>query len=135
VRYFLLKNTKVDAFLYKQLALIVIVAHRTGMRISEILKIRLVDVEDSAAYWVQVRESEFGGHKTASARRKIPMGALLTERELALFEDVFSIRKVLFRDSNPARVLLFSADGSATGLFDQGYVSKIVSTLMSNVYG
>lgn len=135
VSYLLSSGPSIELVVRRQLALILVIAHRTGMRISEILKIRLYDVENSNAMWVFVRESEFGGHKTASAKRKIPLGALLTETEMRLFEDILSYRKVLFDENNPRRVLLFSADGSATGMFDQGFVSRVISDLMSQIYG
>lgn len=135
VSHLLQDGPSIELVVRRQLALILVIAHRTGMRISEILKIRLHDVENSQAMWVFVLESEFGGHKTASAKRKISLGTLLTEMELQLFEDILSNRKLMFDENNPRRVLLFSADGSAKGMFDQGFVSRVISDLMSEIYG
>ncbi len=135
VSYLLTSNSVADLEEHKNLALILILGHRTGLRISEILKIRLYDIEVSEAWWIAVRESEFGSNKTFSALRKVPLGALLTTSELDLFRDLVSFRKSFFGGQNPKRVLLFGVNGTPSGLFDQGYVSKYVSDLLSQIFG
>ena len=58
-----------------------IIGFRCGLRISELLKLRLCDIENSAISWIEVRNNKFGNNKTASAKRKIPLFPLLLESE------------------------------------------------------
>lgn len=57
------------------------VAFRAGLRLSEILKLRLKDLERSAELWMYIRDTRLDDGKTESATRKIPLGVLLTEQE------------------------------------------------------
>lgn len=64
-----------------RLVVIYIVAFRAGLRLSEILKLRLKDIERSLALWIYIRDTKLDDGKTESATRKIPLGVLLTKEE------------------------------------------------------
>ncbi len=64
-----------------RLGVIYTVAFRAGLRLSEILKLRLKDLERSAELWMYIRDTRLDDGKTESATRKIPLGVLLTEQE------------------------------------------------------
>lgn len=58
-----------------------IVAFRAGLRLGEILKLRLRDIEQGQELLVEIRNTRLDDGKSASATRRIHLGALLTEDE------------------------------------------------------
>lgn len=77
---------------YRSLKIIYILAYRTGMRINEILSLRVRDIEGLSclSVWIQPYGSRKQGNlhqlKTDSAERKIPIYYLLKADEYELFQ-------------------------------------------------
>ena len=95
---------------YRLLKIIYILAYRTGMRINEILGLRVKDIEglDQFSIWVQPYGSKKQGNqhllKTDSAERIVPAYALLKDDEYQFFSD-FVVEKRL---ENKKSLYLFS---------------------------
>ncbi len=95
---------------YKILKIIYILAYRTGMRINEILGLRVRDIEGLSclSVWVQPYGSKKKGNlhqlKTDSAERKIPVYCLLKTDEYQLFHKHVVEQRLL----NQENVYLFS---------------------------
>jgi integrase len=99
------------------LATIVLLAFRSGLRIGEVCKLRVRDIQftDGASgirsvIWIWVRQSKYGENKTESARRKIPLSALMTDDELNGFQ-IF-LNRTLAGRSRDANELLFTDPSS-----------------------
>ncbi|WP_416377022.1 tyrosine-type recombinase/integrase [Acinetobacter sp. Marseille-Q1623] len=90
---------------YQYLKLIYILAYRTGMRINEILGLRIRDVEglEKLSIWIQPYGSKKQGNlhqlKTDSSERIIPIYCLLKQKEYELFHQ-FMIEKRLSGTKN-----------------------------------
>ena len=90
---------------YKLLKITYILAYRTGMRINEILGLRVKDIEglDQFSVWVQPYGSKKQGNehqlKTDSAERIIPAYALLKADEYQFFSD-YVVEKRLENNKN-----------------------------------
>jgi len=67
---------------------IFIIAYRTGLRQSEILQLRIKDIEYSNVGWIKVRKG-----KTDVARRRVPLIPLLLENEKVIIEAHLRHRK------------------------------------------
>lgn len=65
----------------ERLSVIYTVAFRAGLRLGEILKLRLKDIERSPEQWIYIRDTQLDDGKSSSATRKIPLGVLLTDLE------------------------------------------------------
>jgi len=95
---------------YRLLKIIYILAYRTGMRINEILGLRVKDIEglNQFSIWVQPYGSKKQGNqhllKTDSAERIVPAYALLKDDEYQFFSD-FVVEKRL---ENKKSLYLFS---------------------------
>lgn len=90
---------------YKLLKIIYLLAYRTGMRINEILGIRVKDIEglDQLSIWIQPYGSKKQGNqhqlKTNSAERIVPAYALLKSDEHQFFSN-FVVEKRLEHNQN-----------------------------------
>lgn len=106
----LLHNQSISDHHYKLLKIIYILAYRTGMRINEILGLRVKDIEglNQFSIWVQPYGSKKQGNqhllKTDSAERIVPAYALLKDDEYQFFSD-FVVEKRL---ENKKSLYLFS---------------------------
>lgn len=93
------------------LVLTAILMARCGLRPTEVLKLRLKDVEPSNQRCIFIRQNRFGANKSHSARRKIPLSLMLLPNELALFESYIKQRSI---DVNgQLKSLLFSSSANA----------------------
>ncbi|MDM1764323.1 MULTISPECIES: site-specific integrase [unclassified Acinetobacter] len=96
----LLHDQSISDHHYKLLKIIYILAYRTGMRINEILGLRVKDIEglNQFSIWVQPYGSKKQGNqhllKTDSAERIVPAYALLKDDEYQFFSD-FVVEKRL----------------------------------------
>lgn len=66
---------------HERLSVIYTIAFRAGLRLGEILKLRLKDIERSPEQWISIRDTQLDDGKSESATRKIPLGVLLTDQE------------------------------------------------------
>lgn len=95
---------------YKLFKIIYILAYRTGMRINEILGLRVKDIEglDQLSIWVQPYGSKKQGNqhllKTDSAERIVPTYALLKAEEYEFFKDFVAEKRL----ENKINLHLFS---------------------------
>lgn len=86
---------------YKLLKIIYIIAYRTGMRINEILGLRIRDIEGltDLSIWIQPYGSKKLGNlhqlKTDSAERKVPVYCLLKANEYRLFHNYVVEQRLL----------------------------------------
>ncbi|WP_320150340.1 site-specific integrase [uncultured Tolumonas sp.] len=63
------------------------IAFRTGLRFSEIQYLKLNNIENSDELWIYVRCTSADNLKTLSARRRIPLGLLLTPDEKIIIKN------------------------------------------------
>ena len=113
-----------DPLAADQLELILALAYRCGLRIGEIVKLRIEDIEPSDERTLFIRQNSYGSNKSHAARRKIVCGRILTYEERALFDRVVAVRRrqgnlngTLFQKPGKAvpfdRLALSSAIGNA----------------------
>ncbi|WP_052810356.1 tyrosine-type recombinase/integrase [Vibrio renipiscarius] len=69
-----------------------ITSYRCGLRLSELRKLRIKDIEKSTVGWLQIRESQYGSNKTASSLRKVPFFPLLLEDETEIVEQFYRLK-------------------------------------------
>ncbi|MGP4717129.1 tyrosine-type recombinase/integrase [Psychrobacter sp. T6-6] len=106
--------------------LALILGQRCGLRIGEIVKIRLKDVAITSAY-LEVRDNKYGNNKTGSALRRTLLEQLLTDSDMLFF------RKVeLIRGEGKGDTLIANQAGMAYRASD---LSKILSQLIKTVTG
>lgn len=74
------------------LVCIAILAFRSGLRLGELVKLRVIDVDISDELWIYVRSTQLDNTKTDSAHRKMPLAVLLTEKEYEVVNHYFSSR-------------------------------------------
>ena len=60
---------------------ICILSYRCGLRMAELYKLKIGNIESSTTGWIDIRANNLGDNKTASSLRKIPLFPLLTEEE------------------------------------------------------
>jgi len=91
-----------------------VVSFRAGLRISEVQKLRIMDVEDSPEGWIKVRNNKFGNNKSVHSTRKVPLFLLLTTKERKLVSGYIKLRRQLTKSKYSA-------------LFQIGYQNQLVS--------
>jgi len=106
--------------------LTLILGQRCGLRIGEIVKIRLKDVAITSAY-LEVRNNKYGNNKTGSALRRTLLEQLLTDSDMSLFK-----RIELRRDRSKGDTLIANQAGMA---YRANYLSKTISQLIKTTTG
>ncbi|MGP5686904.1 tyrosine-type recombinase/integrase, partial [Psychrobacter glacincola] len=106
--------------------LALILGQRCGLRIGEIVKIRLKDVAITSAY-LEVRDNKYGNNKTGSALRRTLLEQLLTDSDMSFFK-----RVELIRGEGKGDTLIANQAGMAYRASD---LSKILSELIKTVTG
>lgn len=119
----------VDRDTNEGLAVLLILAYRTGLRRGELLKLRLSDIEKSDEYWFYVVNNRYGNNKTDSARRRIPVYLLLLPRELERFRQYLNQR--IAQNRNHTNTLLFSEPHAVTVPHRGSMVSGLTKDLLS----
>jgi integrase len=107
----------------------VVLAYRGGLRLGEVVKLRLRDIEDSPEQWIFIVQNRFGTNKTAAARRQIPLGVLLTKSERAAFDAFLRHRQ----RSSPKHLLI--VEPKSGDAVRDGALSRTVSLAMNTVLG
>ncbi|WP_406734574.1 tyrosine-type recombinase/integrase [Vibrio scophthalmi] len=69
-----------------------ITSYRCGLRLSELRKLRIKDIENSKVGWLQIRDSQYGSNKTASSLRKVPFFPLLLENETEIVKQFYRLK-------------------------------------------
>lgn len=103
-----------------------ILAQRCGLRIGEIVKIRLRDVAQSSAY-LEVRDNKYGNNKTSSALRRVLLNQLLTDSDMLLLK-----RVVIRRCQGTGDTLIASQAGRP---YLSGEISRILTDLIKGTTG
>ncbi|WP_169566764.1 tyrosine-type recombinase/integrase [Sneathiella limimaris] len=127
MQQFTLPSYKVQA-----LQILFILAYRTGLRIGEILKIRLEDVFVGETCWIFVTNNRYGSNKTRSSNRKIPISVLLTSEEMGLFRDFYSLKSAA---TTMKQALLFSDTQQSTVPWNALETSRQFTSLMRHITG
>ncbi|WP_046209603.1 MULTISPECIES: tyrosine-type recombinase/integrase [Vibrio] len=103
-----------------------IIAYRCGLRISEIRKLRMKDIEQSNIGWLSIRSSYLGENKTASSLRKVPLHPLLLEHE----EDIINKYFHLKFEQQTSKTKPFFSLGHANLPFSTFEVSHLIGCLL-----
>lgn len=108
------------------ISLTLILGQRCGLRIGEIVKIRIRDIAETQNY-LEVRNNKFGNNKSLSALRRIPLSQLLLESDMQL------IRRVYIKRSRYKNQTLIANQAGMP--YNSNAISKIISTLIKEVTG
>lgn len=120
------QNLKVAQDESEAIQLALILGQRCGLRIGEIVKIRLNDIAQSSAY-LEVRDNKYGNNKTSSALRRVLLQQLLTDSDMLLFK-----RVVIRRQQSTGDTLIASQSGRP---YSSGDMSRILTDLIKGTTG
>lgn len=112
--------------------LMVVLAYRLGLRISEICKLRLCDVDVSEECWIFVRENIYGDNKSSSSLRKIPARVLMSGSEWNMFKAYLEKRRLY---SESSKELLFHPGLDKYSPWDKRFVSDVVGAILKDISG
>ena len=118
-----------DPVLVDTLYAAILLAYRAGLRLSEVTKLRLRDIEPSPEKTLFIVENRFGTNKSASARRQLPFAALLRDDERQAFH-AYELRRR--RDGGEALLIVDPASGAPV---KSGWLSKTVTLALNHVLG
>lgn len=108
------------------LSLALILGHRCGLRIGEIVKIRINDVANTQNY-LEIRNNKFGNNKSLSGLRRVLLDKLLTEPDMKL------LKRIYIKGSNQnSQTLICNQAGMA---YNKQALSKILTKLIKEVTG
>ena len=108
------------------LSLALILGHRCGLRIGEIVKIRLRDVAQTQNY-LEVRNNKFGNNKSLSALRRVLLAQLLVESDTRLLKRVY-----IKRLGDTGQTLIANQDGVP---YDAKVLSKMLGSIIKEITG
>ena len=107
----LLRSPSASSEACERLVVLYTVAFRAGLRLSEILKLRIKDIERTKELWIYIRTTQLDDGKSGSATRKIPLGILLTGQERQRFDAYLA--PLWSRMNKHADALAFASDDGA----------------------
>tara|TARA_R110002050_G_scaffold83866_7_gene179174 strand:+ start:6479 stop:9514 length:3036 start_codon:yes stop_codon:yes gene_type:complete len=113
---------------------ILIISYRCGLRISEIIKLRLIDIENSQEGWLKVRENKFGNNKSPSSLRKVPLYISLLDHE----KKIVTASLNLTRQDNingAENRLVFTIGQDKNQPIDKFLISNFTSTALRAISG
>ncbi|WP_201575073.1 tyrosine-type recombinase/integrase [Psychrobacter sp. H8-1] len=120
------QNLEVTKDESEAIQLSLILGQRCGLRIGEIVKIRLRDVAQSLAY-LEVRDNKYGNNKSSSALRRVLLNQLLTDSDMLLLK-----RVVIRRYQSTGDTLIASQAGRP---YSSGDMSRILTDLIKGTTG
>lgn len=112
--------------------LMTVMAYRLGLRVSEICKLRLCDIDYSAEGWVFVHENIYGNNKSSSSLRKIPAMVLMSNSEWDRFRSYVTNRRLY---SESSKELLFYPSFDKYTPWDKRFISDFVGALLRDISG
>lgn len=118
------------------LASALLLAYRFGLRISEVMRLRRIDLQfipDWSDIWVQVRPNVHGVLKTPAALRQVPSLGKLSEREVEILETVLGFSEDEFE--HDTQVLLLPGQKGGRDALNQNWVRSRVHRVMREVSG
>ncbi|MEQ3657817.1 MAG: site-specific integrase [Glaciecola sp.] len=128
----LIDKTIVDKSLQPTLKALFIIAIRSGLRLGELLKLRINDIENSDDSWIFVRDNKFADGKSSSSLRKIPLEVLLLEEEREFIKRYIATRRQIAKNDN---ILLFSESNTLNIPLNPNFVSTIFAQIATAVTG
>jgi integrase len=108
----------------------VLLAYRGGLRLGEVVKLRMRDIEPSQDKWLFIVDNRFETNKTNASRRQIPFAALLNDSEHDAFDAFVRDRA----DRQGFEQPLFQDPKSGAPL-NAMWLSQIVSLALNHVLG
>lgn len=121
---------------------IAIISYRCGLRISEILKLKINDIEKSDVGWITVRVNNYGNNKTPAAYRRVPLiSMLVTHQQKDELKAISEYSKIsaLLRErrarANNSNTLLFFRSGNTGMKLVQSNVSRVIKMLLVHLSG
>ena len=110
-----------------------IIAMRTGLRKSEILKLRLTDIEESEESYLFIKNNRYGDNKSSSSLRKIPLEALLIKSEMVLVQSYIQSRRRVY--GRTPQALLFSKSSSPILPLNGHQITRAFNFILRNLSG
>ncbi|PNH88238.1 hypothetical protein C1M56_10485 [Vibrio diazotrophicus] len=109
-----------------------IISYRCGLRINELHKLLIENIEESAVGWISVRPNRFGDNKTASALRKVPLFPMLLSEERKIVSSYLRYKRT--QKLSPTAPLLTMGTNQHQP-FDHFSVSNYVGRLLKAMSG
>ncbi len=106
---------------------IAIISFRCGLRIGELKKLMLKQIEISPIGWMQVRSNQIGDNKKPASLRKVPLYPMLTETEKRLVADYINRKNILSKSPSS---IVFTLGSDTYTPFSELYVSSTLSTIL-----
>lgn len=115
-----------------QLALMLVLFYRLGLRRSELRYVRLSDFQidkEGVRPLLWIHSHPDRRTKSSSSVRRMPLQQLLTVQERAVLHDHYKRRLMECRKPLPANALLFAAPGNASAPVPDGELDEIVEVM------
>ena len=109
-----------------------IISYRCGLRMAELYKLKIDNIENSVTGWIDIRSNNLGNNKTASSLRKIPLFPLLTDEENNLVSQYLVNKK---RDNVAKTAPLLTMGIDLHTPFDMFNVSNYVGKVLRALSG
>ncbi len=109
---------------------IAIISFRCNLRIGEIRKLTLNQIEKSEIGWMQIRTNKIGNNKKPASLRKVPLYPLLTKNENELIREYISRKRILSMADNN---LAFTLGSDIYTPFSELYVSSTISGILRHL--
>ncbi|AZG74483.1 site-specific integrase [Shewanella livingstonensis] len=111
-----------------------IISFRCGLRISEVIKLRLSDIENSSTAWLEIRENQYGNNKSHASLRRVPLYPLLLEDEKKIVKQVLNISKLSDVNNTKSKLALgFGINKSEP--IDKYFLSYFTKTMLRELSG
>lgn len=107
-----------------------ILSYRCGLRLNELVKLRIKDIEPSRIGWLSVRDNHLGQNKTAASLRKVPLYPMLLEHETKIINDYYHIKQ---EQQLGQKHPFFSLGANAKLPVDSFRVSMLVGELLKSL--
>ncbi|WP_391090465.1 tyrosine-type recombinase/integrase [Vibrio sp. NH-UV-68] len=107
-----------------------ILSYRCGLRLNELVKLRIKDIEPSRIGWLSVRDNHLGQNKTAASLRKVPLYPMLLEHETKIINDYYHIKQ---EQQLGQKHPFFSLDADTKLPVDNFRVSILVGELLKSL--
>ncbi|MGI2146995.1 tyrosine-type recombinase/integrase [Shewanella frigidimarina] len=112
---------------------ILIISYRCNLRISEILKLQMRDIECSEIGWISVRPNKFANNKSHSSTRKVPLYPMLLEHEYTIVFETLRLASEL--NYNSGSNLIFTFGINNTVRINQNLVSNFTQNSLRVMSG
>ncbi|PMG50696.1 site-specific integrase [Shewanella sp. 10N.286.52.B9] len=113
---------------------LLIISYRCGLRISEAIKLRFKDIENSQEGWIEIRSNKFSDNKSASSLRKVPLNALLLEHEKEIIDESLQIARQE-QSTAPDTRLAFTIGQDINKPIDKFLLSNFTTTALRQLSG